>query len=464
MRRLSKEELAWAGKLLIGSKGKTDYSIRQYLESNFFKRGLGNGLIIQTQEKYAILFLKNEYFDDSHSRNDEIQRFTRLVCFLKLLALEGFVTLFKTNDQNKSGILTIQDGFNNPEISGGRITLNKSGDYTESPSSIQNNKGNTIYKGVAFEHDLFDLIYWICNSQIIISNAFRVLLQQYRTKTNAVKPPKPGIGKKIRQSLHANKVILAFIIALLPLTILAFLHFKSLAGDLKDLKASHSTLKNHFQALASGSSSNPEYHSGIHFPPDTLHGIDVSHWNGNLVEEDNLHSDLDFVICKATQGTDYIDPEFQQNWKYLQEKAVMKGAYHFYVAGEDPELQATHFIKTTGDIQTTDLPPILDIEETSIRKGTQISSESLQNDLLHFLQKTEKLSGRKPMIYVDKYFADRYLNDVRFRSYALWLAQYTDKTPTLPGIWKDQGFTIWQKTDSYSLESQKTDFDIYLRK
>ncbi|WP_379963285.1 glycoside hydrolase family 25 protein [Epilithonimonas sp. UC225_85] len=197
-----------------------------------------------------------------------------------------------------------------------------------------------------------------------------------------------------------------------------------------------------------------------------LRGIDVSHWNGNIVEDLQKKDGLQFVICKSTQGERDIDPDFTKNWKYLSEKNIMKGTYHFYVYSQDPIKQAVHFCSTVdnaGMIKDTDFPLIIDIEEMSLPRKP-IDAERLKKDLLTFLNYVEDKTNQAPIIYSDFSFLNRYLNDSAFSKYPLWLAEYSHSPkPKIPETWKGKGCMIWQKTDNYHVNSDDTDFDIYYK-
>jgi lysozyme len=189
-------------------------------------------------------------------------------------------------------------------------------------------------------------------------------------------------------------------------------------------------------------------------------GIDISRYQGKLLEDITNLDTLHFVICKASEGKSLVDAGFNIYWKKLKAMHVIRGAYHFYRAREDPIIQAEHFLKTVGTFSPTDIPPILDIEELGIEG--MINPESLQPSLLSFLNYVKQQTGRIPVIYADLYFADKYLHDKAFADYPLWLAEYSHKAfPTIPTTWKEKGNTFWQKNDSYSINSQKIDFDTF---
>ncbi|MEO6760589.1 MAG: GH25 family lysozyme, partial [Saprospiraceae bacterium] len=100
-------------------------------------------------------------------------------------------------------------------------------------------------------------------------------------------------------------------------------------------------------------------------PAPELHGIDVSHYQ-EAIEWDTVVAKqrLDFVFVKCTEGSDYVDSLYCQNWTDLGRLGVRRGAYHFFRAYGCGEDQAAHFLQA-AELQPGDLAPVLDIETTS---------------------------------------------------------------------------------------------------
>jgi GH25 family lysozyme M1 (1,4-beta-N-acetylmuramidase) len=131
------------------------------------------------------------------------------------------------------------------------------------------------------------------------------------------------------------------------------------------------------------------------------------------------------------------------------------------MAKDDPVQQARHFLKTVGTLSGKDIPLIIDIEEGSITHA--VNKKQLQNDLLICLQYLHTHSGKKPVIYTDLSFANTWLQQSAFAAYPLWLAEYSrHPAPVLPQTWKDKGIVFWQKNDTLTINSRKTDFDIFV--
>ena len=197
----------------------------------------------------------------------------------------------------------------------------------------------------------------------------------------------------------------------------------------------------------------------------THYGVDLSHWQGDILSTMNKEKDkLSFIICKATGGDYYIDPKFRTNWREIKDKGFIRGAYHFYLCENNPKKQAEHFCTTISDIGPNDIAPVLDIEQGSMSKD--VSGEQMVKDILVFLKEVERKLNRKPILYTDYAFAQEYFKNSKHSSelaeYDLWLAEYSGTAkPKVPDTWEAKGYKIWQKSASYHLDSQKVDHDEY---
>ncbi|NOQ72945.1 MAG: hypothetical protein GQ574_13130 [Crocinitomix sp.] len=195
--------------------------------------------------------------------------------------------------------------------------------------------------------------------------------------------------------------------------------------------------------------------------PQYVYGIDISsNQRGEVDILDKQKDSLTFVICRATDGITWQDPDFKSNWKVLEEKGFVRGAYHFFESEDDPADQVGNYLKTVGEISAAGLPAIVDFEGHGIR--TDMTVEAVQNNLLQVLEILAEKTGRTPILYTNINDGDKYLSIEAFAKYPLWVADYSQgKTPTLPGIWKDTKWQLWQKSDDYYEKSIKNDFDIF---
>ncbi len=192
---------------------------------------------------------------------------------------------------------------------------------------------------------------------------------------------------------------------------------------------------------------------------DKTFGIDISHyqrkedikWDSLSIANQSIP--IDFVVLRATMGNKSTDKHFDHFWNKAKKNKLIRGAYHFYRADEDPILQANNFLAHVK-LESGDLPPILDIEKIPRRK----SKEKLIEDLKVWCKIMEEAYGEKPIIYTYFYYYRDYLKG-EFNDYPIWLANYND----VPAPSPDENWKFWQFTENgivYGI-NVKVDVDIY---
>lgn len=74
-------------------------------------------------------------------------------------------------------------------------------------------------------------------------------------------------------------------------------------------------------------------------------GADISHWQGSFSPAGYKAAGEDFIILKATEGTDYLDPTFKARWAAAGSAHLARAAYHFARPGAaGAAAQADRFI------------------------------------------------------------------------------------------------------------------------
>ncbi len=190
-------------------------------------------------------------------------------------------------------------------------------------------------------------------------------------------------------------------------------------------------------------------------------GIDVSHYQGDVNWNEIKEAGISFMYTKASQGTEFKDSRFKENWDGAKKAGIYRGAYHFYVSGEDPIKQAENFLQQIGQFEKSEIPPVLDLEELSIKNSPDI--QIFQKNVLKWLKTIKDSLNVKPIIYTDPSFGDKYLNNKKFSDYKLWIAEYGVKEPRLPKAWEGKDWTIWQRTSRGSIEGAvgNVDHDLF---
>ncbi|SHH74231.1 lysozyme [Chryseobacterium oranimense] len=192
---------------------------------------------------------------------------------------------------------------------------------------------------------------------------------------------------------------------------------------------------------------------------DKTYGFDVSHYqNKEDIKWDSLSIGnktipLEFVVMRATMGNRNADKHFDEFWVKAQKHNLIRGAYHFYRADEDPVIQANNFLANVK-LESGDLPPILDIEKIPKRK----TNKKLVEDLKVWCKIVEETYGEKPIIYTYYHYYKDFLKG-EFDDYPLWLANYND----VPSPTPDDQWDFWQFTENGIVHgiNTKVDLDIY---
>lgn len=163
-----------------------------------------------------------------------------------------------------------------------------------------------------------------------------------------------------------------------------------------------------------------------------VRGIDISAHNGSIDFGKVKEAGYDFVIIKATEGTDFKDSMFVDNTRRAREAGLKVGAYHFFRFDTDGQLQAINLLHSIRN-RKFDFPIVVDIERFGNPEGEQPSK--IISRLATMLQHLSG-NGIDVLLYSNKDDYDRYLRD-NFGSYPLWICSFTAPDP-------DINWTLWQ--------------------
>lgn len=172
-----------------------------------------------------------------------------------------------------------------------------------------------------------------------------------------------------------------------------------------------------------------------------VHGIDISHYQGDvrwseLYRNGSGDFPISFVFMKATEGGDYTDDTFRQNFDSAHAYGFIRGAYHYFVPRTDAVRQADFFIRTVP-LEPGDLPPVLDVETSGGK-----SPEEIQTAVKLWLDRVEAHYGVKPILYTSYKFRKRFLDNPAFDIYPYWIAHYY-----VDSVRYDKAWHFWQHTD-----------------
>lgn len=189
---------------------------------------------------------------------------------------------------------------------------------------------------------------------------------------------------------------------------------------------------------------------------DLVYGVDVSEWEPKVDWRSLRTEGVRFALIRATSGIGYIDKVFKSHWEGARREGILRGAYHYLIAGQDAVKQAELFIATLGS-DRGELPPIVDLED---KYNEAESNRKIITTCKAVLDRIEQAFGRKPMVYSRRTYLQAHvtLNSKPpswAKDYPLWVAQYpwvfraesmpNKDMPTQPEGWNK--WLFWQYSE-----------------
>jgi lysozyme len=174
-----------------------------------------------------------------------------------------------------------------------------------------------------------------------------------------------------------------------------------------------------------------------------IHGIDVSKYQGDIDWNAVKASGVKFAWIKATEGGDYVDEKFAQNWEMAKAAGVPRGAYHFAYWCRPAEEQAAWFTQNVPNDPSA-LPPVLDVEWTpgSRTCPEHVSREEALATMQIILDSMERTYGKRPIIYTSIDFYHDVLEG-ELPDYQMWVRSVKDYPSVKYG---DLHWNFWQHT------------------
>ncbi|MEY2439031.1 MAG: lysozyme [Verrucomicrobiota bacterium] len=175
----------------------------------------------------------------------------------------------------------------------------------------------------------------------------------------------------------------------------------------------------------------------------SIRGIDISHHQREIQWALVQPSEIHFVYVKATEGANFKDDRFSENWTGAGARGILRGAYHFFILGTSGRLQAVNFIATVP-AEPNALPPAIDLEFSGYNRNLRPSSEEFQRELAAFWDAVAAHYGKPPVVYTTADFLKQYLaemplerlwiREVISRPREPWMLWQYSARGTVPGI------------------------------
>jgi len=183
-----------------------------------------------------------------------------------------------------------------------------------------------------------------------------------------------------------------------------------------------------------------------------VRGVDVSNHQGEVNWPMVASDKIVFAYMKATEGGDFKDQRFAENWKKAAASGVVRGAYHFFTFKTPGKTQAENFIATVPRDPSA-LPPAVDLEFPGNGKSRPSVAE-FRRELDDFLKRLRNRFRTEPVIYTSAQFYDPYLKGYPLKR--LWIRD-TFFAPRPPGGGR---WLFWQFTDKGRVRGIRGEVDL----
>ena len=164
--------------------------------------------------------------------------------------------------------------------------------------------------------------------------------------------------------------------------------------------------------------------------PETLFGIDVSYYQGDIDWNAVAGGGVTFAWVRVSHSTQFEDPKFQANLAGARAAGIHTGVYQYFEPSQDPIAQAQLLLDLTGPLQPGDMPPMIDVESTDA-----VAPAAYADAIRAWLDHIEAATGVRGFIYTGYYYWNDNVATDEFIDHPLWIANYNPGCPLIPDYW-----------------------------
>ena len=211
--------------------------------------------------------------------------------------------------------------------------------------------------------------------------------------------------------------------------------------------------------------------------PSGIQGMDVSSHQQNVDWGQAWRQGSRFAYVKATEGTYYKNPYYNQQYNGSGNVGMVRGAYHFAIPSVGSAVAEANYFVNNGGGWSADgrtLPPLLDIEYNPYPQlGNtcyNMSPAQMISWIRDFSNTIQSRTGRVPMIYTTTdWWRTCTGNSSAFANHPLHIASYNQSgAGALPNGWP--AYKVWQYSstgpfagDSNVFNGSAADLDRFVR-
>ena len=197
---------------------------------------------------------------------------------------------------------------------------------------------------------------------------------------------------------------------------------------------------------------------------NTMLGIDVSKWQGEIDFKKIKNAGCEFVIIRLGVMKDkdselVKDATFDLNYKNAKQAGLKVGIYIYSEANNvTTAISNAEFIINELNGDKLDFPVVFDWESWTYFNSMEMNLHML-NEMYDAFSNRLNEAGYNTMLYASEY----YLNNVwlDLKDYTLWVAKYSSKLPEINSA--NNNYILWQNANTGCIDGidSNVDLDIY---
>lgn len=188
-----------------------------------------------------------------------------------------------------------------------------------------------------------------------------------------------------------------------------------------------------------------------------MFGVDVAHWNYNALKNDTgiwvyIKGTADFVICKLTEGTSFVDDKALELQEFFATKNI--GYYHYLRPEmvDDPAKEAAHFVNQLALVGAVGEAVLaVDVEADAFAHPLFDTYTRKFCDCVYEATKV------RPLLYTSEYMV-RYFERTCAGNYGLWVAKWDSAKAPKIAPWS---FYAIHQFSAYNGPGGKIDLDVF---
>jgi len=175
---------------------------------------------------------------------------------------------------------------------------------------------------------------------------------------------------------------------------------------------------------------------------DIVKCIDCSHHQGDIDFDQVAEAGVIAMIHKATEGSSFVDDKCAANFAAATDAGIACCTYHWLSPGGTAKEQIEHYLDTTNPVPGERM--VIDYEQDGC------TLDDLHQAIERLLDDPRELQITVYSGHLLKQQLNGSLDALLAEHTDLWLAQYTEGTPTWPTGTFEQ-WTLWQYSESGTL-------------